>query len=325
MWDGWEANQRCIHRSLASLEGYCRVFNKSSIRNWGTKQTPCPTLNLKKVASGSCRGMAFEFADDRRPEITRYLANREGQGFSFPELPVQLEGSDRVLALVPVYDGNNMVDDTTPANLALLIRAARGTNGPCLSYVKGIAQKLAELGIEDPVVTELGQILGKTGPVMDKALIAQAKNFIFSDIQREISLADASDRRLGRLFLSLAGVPGGGGNLVAALSLLSYTEYGGRLKNNDFSDGNSRKNFDDFFADLGTGYEQILTQHNVYKIFRCGLAHEYYVKQNCTIAMRSAKPLSAGIGHDGKQFFFVVEKYFRDFAVAFETLCAKLI
>jgi hypothetical protein len=110
------------------------------------------------------------------------------------------------------------------------------------------------------------------------------------------------------------------GRLIATL----IQEYGGRLKNNDFSDGNSRKNFDDFFGDLGAGYKQLLTQHNVYKIFRCGLAHEYYVKKDCIIAMRSTKQLNAGIGHDGNQFIFVVERYYKDFKAAFESLCARL-
>lgn len=159
---------------------------------------------------------------------------------------------------------------------------------------------------------------------MDKTQIAQAKRFIFTDIEREIALADSSEKLLGRFLLRLAGVPRGGGNFIAALSLLSYTEYGGRLKNNDFSDSNSRKNFQDFFGDLGYGYKQLLTQHNVYKIFRCGLAHEYYVKKDCIIAIRSARQLNAGIGHDGKQFFFVVEQYYRDFQTAFESLCARL-
>lgn len=160
---------------------------------------------------------------------------------------------------------------------------------------------------------------------MDKALIGQAKTFILSDIKRELALADASEKLLGKIFLRLAGVSRGGGNFVAALSLLAYTEYAGRLKMNDFSDGNSRKNFDEFFGDLGAGYKQLLTQHKIYKIFRCGLAHEYYVKKDCTIYMRSSKPLTAGIGHDGKNFFFVVEKYYEDFKIAFEALCTKLV
>ena len=113
---------------------------------------------------------------------------------------------------------------------------------------------------------------------------------------------------------------------MAALALLSYTEYGGRLKNNDFSDGNCRKNFDDFFADLGPAYKQFLAQHKkAYNSFRCGLAHEYYVKKDCVIAVRPRTQLSAGIGHDGKQYFFIIQKYFEDFRTAFEALCAKLV
>ena len=78
---------------------------------------------------------------------------------------------------------------------------------------------------------------------MDKSAIKQASLFIAADIAREVALADASERTLGRIGLRLASVPSGGGNFVAALALLSYTEFAGRLKNNDFSDGNSRKNF----------------------------------------------------------------------------------
>lgn len=160
---------------------------------------------------------------------------------------------------------------------------------------------------------------------MDKSAVAQAKQFIFADIEREIALADVSQRLAKRVLLRVAGVPPGGGNFVAALALLSYTEYGGRLKNNDFSDGNSRKNFDDFLADLGPAYKQFLVQHNAYKIFRCGLAHEYYVKKDCVIAVRSRTQLSAGIGHDGARYFFIVQKYFEDFRIAFEGLCAKFV
>ena len=160
---------------------------------------------------------------------------------------------------------------------------------------------------------------------MDKVAVEQASVFMFADISHEIALANSSERVLGRLGLRLAKIPSGGGNFMAALALLSYTEYAGRLKNNDFSDGNSRKNFDSFFSDLGAGYKQLLAQPlNVYKIFRCGLAHEFYVKKDCIIAMRSNSVLNAGLGHDGQRYFFIVEKYHQDFTIAFRSLCANL-
>ena len=161
---------------------------------------------------------------------------------------------------------------------------------------------------------------------MDKQKLLQAKDFIFADIEREIALADASQRLLGRFWLRRAKVQTGGGNFMTALALLSYTEFAGRLNNNDFTIKNSKKNFDDFFENLGPSYKQFLYECEVYKIFRCGLAHEYYVKQDCIIAVRSPSEVAIGIGFDNahKQYVFIIEPYFRDFKNAFDVLCQKL-
>jgi len=47
--DGWEVRHNCLGRHIADLAGYCRVFNKASVRNWGTKTAPGLTLNLSDV------------------------------------------------------------------------------------------------------------------------------------------------------------------------------------------------------------------------------------------------------------------------------------
>jgi hypothetical protein len=69
---------------------------------------------------------------------------------------------------------------------------------------------------------------------MNKTEIVQAKQFIFSDIERELALANSSEKSLGRFLLRLAGVPRGGGNFVAALSLLSYKNMAVALKTTIF-------------------------------------------------------------------------------------------
>jgi hypothetical protein len=118
---------------------------------------------------------------------------------------------------------------------------------------------------------------------MTKEEFIQGKHFIFSDIDREIQLAKADGPALQAL-----GVNPGGGNFLAALGLLCYTEFGGKLQFNvtraDGSDVASA-NFNQFFDLLGTDYQALRKQHKVYDIFRCGLAHEYYVKESCTIQM----------------------------------------
>jgi hypothetical protein len=153
---------------------------------------------------------------------------------------------------------------------------------------------------------------------MTREEFIQAKRFMFSDIHREIQLAKA-DLEL----LNAVGVKGGGGNFLAALGLLCYTEFGGKLKfgmKRPNGTDVSSANFNQFFDLLGTDYQSFRAAHNVYDIFRCGLAHEYFVKQTCKIAMLASGP-GPGIGVESSgRFYFVVESYSRDLEKAFDSL-----
>jgi hypothetical protein len=145
----------------------------------------------------------------------------------------------------------------------------------------------------------------------------QAKTFIFRDVEREIELAKADAAAL-----EAQGVTPGGGNFLAALGLLCYTEFGGKLRFNVMRNGRevASANFNQFFDLLGAPYQAFRTQHNVYDLFRCGLAHEYYVKKSCTIAMLEGTP-GAGLRIDASgRYWVVVESYCRDLRKAFEDL-----
>lgn len=154
MWDGWETHRGCTRRVVADLPSYYRVFNKASISNWGTKTSPCPTLNLSKKPNGMCRGIAFEFPDAQKQNVLAYLTEREGKAFPLREMTVQLDGHVQVEAFVPIYDGKNVIAGKTLEDTAAMVTAATGTSGSCLAYIKGIAEKLSELGISDPAVNE---------------------------------------------------------------------------------------------------------------------------------------------------------------------------
>jgi len=155
MWDGWETERGCTRRVVADLPGYCRRFNKASVRNWGTHAAPGPTLNLSKVAAGLCRGIAFEFPDTQKAEILSYLKEREGKAFPLHELLVRIDDQSEVSAFVPLYNGKHVIEGKTVEEVAEMVLAATGTDGTCLAYVNGIAEKLSALGINDPAVTEL--------------------------------------------------------------------------------------------------------------------------------------------------------------------------
>jgi cation transport protein ChaC len=159
MWDGWEAAQGCIQRQGAKLSGYRRTFNKASVKNWGTKTNPCPTLNLIKTVSAHCHGMAFEFPDETQEKILAHLTEREGKGFKLLKLPVQLNAGGEITAICPVYEGNNFILRDGIEQIAERVFQASGKKGKCVDYVKGIADELTRLGIDDPAVSELWRTL----------------------------------------------------------------------------------------------------------------------------------------------------------------------
>ncbi|MEI8174110.1 MAG: hypothetical protein WCH07_11605 [Deltaproteobacteria bacterium] len=159
---------------------------------------------------------------------------------------------------------------------------------------------------------------------MTKTEFRQAKAFIFTDIRREIRLAQVTKSARGKPILRKMRIPSGGGNFLAALGLLCYTEFGGKLKYNCKKKNgadHASENFNKFFDELGAGYRTFWASGvNVYNVFRCGLAHEYYVKSNCTIFMDSNIP-GPGIGRNQNgSFYFIVGRYYEDLKNAFNRL-----
>ena len=133
--------------------------------------------------------------------------------------------------------------------------------------------------------------------------------FIFVDIQREIDLARSGENA---------------GNFLSALGLLCYTEFMGGIAVQSFK-GRARSRFNRFLYLMGSGYQDFDNQVNVYSVFRCGMAHEYFIKENCKICMlNNGETLGIGIQRNG-QYYFVVERYFTDFASACKTLYKNIL
>ena len=139
-------------------------------------------------------------------------------------------------------------------------------------------------------------------------------NFIRRDIEREIILA-----REGR----------GGGNFLAALGLLCYTDVLGGFITGSWERGTSRANFDAFFDLLGPEYvafRQTILPDDPYSLYRCGMAHEYAVKLPCQIAMLKDNE-TCGVWKDASCgiYYFSVEKYLEDFMKAARRLYEELM
>jgi cation transport protein ChaC len=158
-WDNWTAEFGCLRRIVAELPGFRRTFDKGSVKNWGSTDNPCPTLNLAADPSRTCKGVAFEFPEEKRKEVIEYLKKREGKGFRLQLTELRLGTGDRVSAVVPIYSGKNLLDGRSSAELAAMVRVAQGDNGKCIDYARNIAMKLADLGIDDPDVDEFWHAL----------------------------------------------------------------------------------------------------------------------------------------------------------------------
>ncbi|MGN7919692.1 gamma-glutamylcyclotransferase [Lysobacter sp. 22409] len=155
MVGGWEQEFGCDLRVQAVLYGYRRVFNKASVRNWGTQDCKCLTLNLEQSEGGRCVGIGFRFPDAERPRIMKSLELREGKRFPFLELPVEVAQLGEFTALVPLYNGPNVIPVEAISDAIRDIRQAAGVKGRCIDYVNGIHQILESQGIDDPVVRDV--------------------------------------------------------------------------------------------------------------------------------------------------------------------------
>ena len=113
---------------------------------------------------------------------------------------------------------------------------------------------------------------------------------------------------------------------MAALGLSTYTEnlgglYCGNLLNN------MGKNYISFIEDyFPPSYKavdiQLSSRGGLYKVVRCGLVHEYFMKVRSTVTIGSASPINCGIVFDTinkpPKLEFIVDRYFNDYKDAFK-------
>ncbi|HEY1601458.1 MAG TPA: gamma-glutamylcyclotransferase [Pirellulales bacterium] len=168
MWDGWHSQCECLRTLKATLQGFRRIFNKASVRNWGTKRVPGPTLNITADPEGTCVGFAFEFPEEKRQVVMAVLRDREGRNFQLEEQEIIIECGTHAQAIIPRYVGPNLIRDKSPAQLARMARSAIGTSGRCAEYVSTIAAKLVELDISDPAVQEFSAAVRSRLVIFDK-------------------------------------------------------------------------------------------------------------------------------------------------------------
>ncbi|MDR6755449.1 cation transport protein ChaC [Mycoplana sp. BE70] len=143
----------------ARLHGFRRAL---CVRSWVHRGTPDhPGLVLGLDRGGSCWGMAFRVAPERRNAVLDYLRERELVTHVYKErtLPVTLQDGIRTPALAYVIDRahHQYAGALSVEEAAATVSTARGKSGPNTEYVANTLTHLREMGIRDHWLEEVGR------------------------------------------------------------------------------------------------------------------------------------------------------------------------
>ena len=178
----WRPGFEFVESVPARLIGEHRALCVLSFVHRGTEAKPGLVLGLDK--GGSCRGVAFRIADDRRDEVLAYLRSRELVTNVYHEVvrPVRLAGGARpdgtpqagggvdagelVAAVTYVVDRSHRqyAGKLSRERVLELVRDSAGVSGHNRDYVLATAEHLASVGITDRLMIWLaGELAGEAG------------------------------------------------------------------------------------------------------------------------------------------------------------------
>ncbi|WP_430474102.1 gamma-glutamylcyclotransferase [Thalassospira lucentensis] len=153
----WRPGFEFVERSRAMLRGYHRSFCIYSHNYRGTPENPGLVLGLNK--GGECVGNAFCIAPDNWNAVKAYLDERELVTNTYIPADVEVELADgrKVIAHTYVADPTHQqYAGNLPVRTAVeIIVAAHGNVGPNLEYLENTVLHLDEMGITDPPLHDL--------------------------------------------------------------------------------------------------------------------------------------------------------------------------
>jgi cation transport protein ChaC len=150
-------------KRLAVLRGYRRAFCMTSIRYRGTPEAPGLVLALDADAAGSCAGVAYHVPEHSAAATHAYLRERELVSYAYDEarVAIELDGGGRVEALAyvsnpahPQYAGGLSLE-----RQAEVIALAHGPRGPNADYLLNTVDSLEALGLHDPDLVRLAELV----------------------------------------------------------------------------------------------------------------------------------------------------------------------
>ena len=168
----WMPGFDYLERRLARLDNFKRCFSLASWHYRGTRERPGLVLGLDWAPGNSCTGVALRICPSQDRHVRDYLAARELVSYAYFETlyPVTLlcEGAGSTVprgetreALCYVVDRTHeqYAGGLTLEQQAERILLAAGSSGPNAEYLLKTLAKLDELGIKDPELVRLGELV----------------------------------------------------------------------------------------------------------------------------------------------------------------------
>jgi glutathione-specific gamma-glutamylcyclotransferase len=159
----WRPGFDHLESVTARLSGAHRALCVYSWVHRGTRERPGLVLGLDR--GGSCRGIAYRVAGDKREQVIGYLRERELVTDVYREAwrPIRIEGPEprTETALAYLVDPTHAQYAGKLSREALLahVRDGVGRSGVNADYVVNTARHLRTLGFGDPVLDWLEQEL----------------------------------------------------------------------------------------------------------------------------------------------------------------------
>jgi len=157
----WKPDFQHLRAAPGSIRGWTRRFWQASTDHRGTEILPGRVVTLIRDASAECWGVGYQVAGDVYDHILAKLDHREKGGYERVQTELFLRGGETVSALTYVAgpENDNYVGEEPIESIAALIRERVGPSGNNAEYVLRLAHALEELGVHDPHVALVAQLV----------------------------------------------------------------------------------------------------------------------------------------------------------------------
>lgn len=159
----WQPGFPYAAATRGQLVGWHRSFCVYSVQYRGTIARPGLVLGLQR--RGTCEGVVFEVAPKDSASVIAYLRKREQAWGVYQERRLRVCLSDsgksvEALTFVAEVLHPNFAGEMKPADVARIIRSARGPAGTNLEYFARMYASLKGLGIRDWHMAALARTIG---------------------------------------------------------------------------------------------------------------------------------------------------------------------